>query len=83
MWWPALISGMTISGLSDTGVSPGRSVQPLIFGLAMAIWAFTHFVGHDSRDPSGLTLAHQPAHSPRLQTYQIPARRQGILFMLN
>lgn len=55
--------GMTISGLSDTGVSPGRRFQPLIFGLAVAIWALTHFTGHDSRDPSGLTLAHQPAHS--------------------
>ena len=61
--WPALISGLAISGLSDTGVSPGRRFQPLIVGLAMAIWALTHFVGHDSRDPPGLTLAHQPAHS--------------------
>lgn len=55
--------GMAISGLSDTGVSPGRRFQPLILGLAVAIWALTHFTGHDSRDPSGLTLAHQPAHS--------------------
>ena len=55
--------GMTISGLSDTGVSPGRRFQPLILGLAAAIWALTHSTGHDSRDPSGLTLAHQPAHS--------------------
>ena len=55
--------GMAISGLSDTGVSPGRRFQPLILGLAVAIWALTHFAGHDSRDPSGLTLAHQPAHS--------------------
>lgn len=54
---------MTISGLSDTGVSPGRRFQPLILGLAVAIWALTHFTGHDSRDPSGLTLAHQPGHS--------------------
>lgn len=61
--WPALISGLAISGLSDTGVSPGRRFQPLIVGLAMAIWALTHFAGHDSRDPPGLTLAHQPAHS--------------------
>lgn len=61
--WPALISGLSISDLSDTGVSPGRRFQPLIFGLAMAIWALTHFAGHDSRDPSGLTLAHQPARS--------------------
>ena len=55
--------GMTISGLSDTGVSPGRRFQPLILGLAVAIWALTHSTGHDSRDPSGLTLAHQPGHS--------------------
>lgn len=55
--------GTTISGLSDTGVSPGRRFQPLILGLAVAIWALTHFTGHDSRDPSGLTLAHQPGHS--------------------
>ena len=55
--------GMTISGLSDTGVSPGRRFQPLILGLAVAIWALTHFTGHDSRDPSGLTLARQPGHS--------------------
>jgi hypothetical protein len=61
--WPVLISGLAISGLSDTGVSPGRRFQPLIVGLAMAIWALTHFAGHDSRDPPGLTLAHQPAHS--------------------
>ena len=54
---------MTISGLSDTGVSPGRRFQPLILGLAVAIWALTHSTGHDSRDPSGLTLAHQPGHS--------------------
>ncbi len=55
--------GTTISGLSDTGVSPGRRFQPLILGLAVAIWALTHSAGHDSRDPSGLTLAHQPGHS--------------------
>jgi len=55
--------GTTISGLSDTGVSPGRRFQPLILGLAVAIWALTHFTGHDSRDPSGLTLARQPGHS--------------------
>lgn len=55
--------GTTISGLSDTGVSPWRRFQPLILGLAVAIWALTHFTGHDSRDPSGLTLAHQPGHS--------------------
>lgn len=55
--------GTTISGLSDTGVSPGRRFQPLILGLAVVIWALTHSTGHDSRDPSGLTLAHQPAHS--------------------
>lgn len=55
--------GTTISGLSDTGVSPGRRFQPLILGLAVAIWALTHFTGHDSRDPSGLTLTHQPGHS--------------------
>ena len=55
--------GTTISGLSDTGVSPGRRFQPLILGLAVAIWALTHSTGHDSRDPSGLTLAHQPGHS--------------------
>ena len=55
--------GMTISGLSDTGVSPGRRFQPLILGLAAAIWALTHFTGHDSRDPSGLTLSRQPGHS--------------------
>lgn len=55
--------GMTISGLSDTGVSPGRRFQPLILGLAVAIWALTHSTGHDSRDPSGLTLARQPGHS--------------------
>ena len=55
--------GMTISGLSDTGVSPGRRFQPLILGLAAAIWALNHSIGHDSRDPSGLTLAHQPGHS--------------------
>lgn len=58
--------GMTISGLSDTGVSPGRRFQPLILGLAVAIWALTHFTGHDSRDPSGLTLARQPGHSSAL-----------------
>lgn len=29
----------------------------------MVIWALTHFIDHDSRDPSGLTLAHQPARS--------------------
>ena len=55
--------GMTISGLSDTGVSPGRRFQPLILGLAVAIWALTHSTGHDSRDPSGLILARQPGHS--------------------
>ncbi|CAI8900570.1 hypothetical protein EMIT0215P_30363 [Pseudomonas serboccidentalis] len=55
--------GMNISGLSDIGVSPGRRFQPLILGLAVAIWALTHFTGHDSRDPSGLTLARQPGHS--------------------
>lgn len=55
--------GRTISGLSDTGVSPGRRFQPLILGLAVAIWALTHSTGHDSRDPSGLTLARQPGHS--------------------
>jgi hypothetical protein len=55
--------GMTISGLSDTGVSPGRRFQPLILGLAVAIWALTHSIDHDSRDPSGLTLARQPGHS--------------------
>ncbi|CAN2983255.1 hypothetical protein METHPM2_970013 [Pseudomonas sp. PM2] len=55
--------GMTISGLSDTGVSPGRRFQPLILGLAVAIWALTHSTGHDSRDPSGLTLARQRGHS--------------------
>ena len=55
--------GTTISGLSDTGVSPGRRFQPLILGLAVAIWALTHSTGHDSRDPSGLTLARQPGHS--------------------
>lgn len=54
--------GMTISGLSDTGVSPGRRFQPLILGLAVAIWALTHSTGQDSRDPSGLTLARQPGH---------------------
>jgi hypothetical protein len=58
--------GMTISGLSDTGVSPGRRFQPLILGLAVAIWALTHSTGHDSRDPSGLTLARQPGHSSAL-----------------
>ena len=50
---------MTISSLSDTGVSPGRRFQPLIIGLAAAIWALTHFTGHDSRNPSGLTLAYR------------------------
>ena len=58
--------GTTISGLSDTGVSPGRRFQPLILGLAVAIWALTHSTGHDSRDPSGLTLARQPRHSSAL-----------------
>jgi hypothetical protein len=55
--------GMTISGLSDTGVSPGRRFQPLILGLAVAIWALTHSIDHDSRDPSGLTLARQHGRS--------------------
>ena len=55
--------GTTISGLSDTGVLPGRRFQPLIPGLAVAIWALTHSTSHDSRDPSGLTLARQPGHS--------------------
>jgi hypothetical protein len=50
---------MTISSLSDTGVSPGRRFQPLILGLAVAIWALTHFTGYDSRDTSGLTLAYR------------------------
>lgn len=64
--------GMAISGLSDTGVSPGRRFQPLILGLAVAIWALTHSTGHDSRDPSGLTLAHQPAHSSASDIARIP-----------
>lgn len=36
-------TGLTISGLSDTGVSPGRRFQPIIIGLAVVIWALTHF----------------------------------------
>lgn len=64
--------GMTISGLSDTGAPPGRRFQPLILGLAVAIWALTHFTGHDSRDPSGLTLANQPWHSSASGNHREP-----------
>lgn len=73
-----LISGMTISGLSDTRVSLGRRFQPLITGLAVAIWALTHFAGHDSRDPSGLTLADQPPHSA-LSNAAAPVRAQRLV----
>ena len=73
-----LISGMTISGLSDTRVSLGRRFQPLITGLAVAIWALTHFAGHDSRDPSGLTLADQHPHSA-LSNAAAPVRAQRLV----
>ena len=67
MWWPVLkYSGMNISNLVDTGVSPGRRFQLLFTGLSLNFRAAysTFFSSSQSRYPSGLTLAHQPAHSP-------------------
>lgn len=58
-------SGMTISNLVDTGVSPGRRFQLLFIGLSLDFRAAysTFFASSQARYPSGLTLAHQPAHS--------------------
>jgi hypothetical protein len=69
--WPVLISGMTISNLVDTGVSPGRRFQLLFIGLTLDFRAAysTFFASSQARYPSGLTLAHQPAHSSNPEAF--------------